>query len=194
MKRIAEKNWKRKNREKIRVYMKVYHKAWRDRNKDRVKLYASRVTKEAKHRSYLRNLEKHCQRAKEYYQQNKERIKERTRKWAAANKERHRETKRLYREKNAKALAAKQLARYHEIKAYMVEWRKKNAAKLKEQRQRTYWTYRETYLARQRERNRKMDQEKRKARSRMYRLRQKHKQMAAELSLLSIALAQKCKS
>jgi hypothetical protein len=194
MKRYAERNWKAKNAAKVRAYAKEYHKQWRERNRERVRAYAKASAAKPEHKKaaaerYLRDREKIRARAAAYYRANAERIKARAREYHHANKETVKKKAAAYRAVHRKELAAKQLARYEKQKEYMTEWRKKNAAKLKAQRQASYKKNREEYLARQRERTRAIDPAKKTERGRRYNAKQKAKKMQAELSLLTVALA-----
>jgi len=84
----TKKEWKEKNKEKI----KEYNKQYRENNKEQIL--------EQKQEYYQNNKETQKKKVKEHYQKNKEKIKKRVKEYRENNKDKIKEQKKEYRENN----------------------------------------------------------------------------------------------
>jgi len=114
-----KKEYREKNKEKIKKQDAKYSKKYREKNKEKIK-----------------------KQKKEWYEKNKEKKKEKNKKYREKNKEKIKEKKKEYREKNKEKIKkqdAKYSKKYREknkekIKKQKKEWYEKNKEKIKEKK------------------------------------------------------------
>ena len=170
-----------------------YHKQWRDKNKHRVKVYASKITKEQKRASYLRNRQKHLDRGKAYYKKNAERLKAHGREYHRKNKTKIAKKTAAYRAKHRAELSEKERRRYHLCggKEKLRKWREENREHTQAYQKLYNQIHAEEIAEKQKRRLATMDRKKRRERERKYKCKQRRKKMETEFSLLSGILANK---